>query len=65
MAFTAEEFQAWLVEKREREARGAAGHIMSINGQDAAICLHCSNPFGINDGVITDDAALCYTCLGD
>jgi hypothetical protein len=65
MAFTAEEFQASLSAKHEREAHDAVGHVVNINGDEAATCLHCSNPFGINEGVITDDASPCYACLGD
>jgi len=58
-----EELSTFLTQRREREAKGAAGHIIEIDGKDAAICLHCKNPFSPEDGVITDDAAICFTCL--
>ena len=63
MPFTKEEKRKWHDEKRRRENAGNSAHLH--HGQRAAICLHCSNPFSINDGVITDDAAICDVCLGD
>lgn len=61
MAFTDEERRAWREEKRARERRAEPVQV----AVPLAICLHCRNPFGIGDGVVTKDAALCDVCLGD
>ena len=63
MPFTEEEKRKWHDDKRRRE--NGSNDADLHRAQHAAVCLHCSNPFSINDGVITDDAAICYVCLGD
>lgn len=61
MPFTDEEKRAWHDEKRARERQIQPLHRPS----PVAVCVHCQNPFGINEGVVTDDVALCDTCSGD
>ena len=61
MPFTEEERRAWHEEKRAREDRPMPVY----RPLPIAECVNCQNPFGINEGVITDEAALCYICLGD
>lgn len=29
------------------------------------VCVHCQNPFGIGEGVITKEVALCDICASD
>ena len=61
MSFTEDEKRYWHEEKRKREYQAP----VQFRTQPVAICIHCSNPFGIGEGVITDDVALCDTCNGD
>lgn len=61
MPFTDEEKRAWHEQKRAREHRPEPVH----RPAPIAVCVHCQNPFGVNEGVVTDDAALCDICLGD
>jgi len=61
MPFTEEEKRAW------HEAKRAHGHRLRPVHAPApvAVCVHCQNPFGANEGVVTGEAALCDICLGD
>lgn len=60
-AFSEKERRAWLDEKRERERPK-----QSISrSEPVAVCVHCDNPFGITEGVVTDEVALCDVCAGD
>lgn len=61
MPFTEKERRAWHAEKRARERRQERIH----RSEPVAICTNCQNPFGINEGVITDEFALCDICDGD
>lgn len=61
MPFTEEEKQAWHAEKRAREQR----HEPVYRSEPAAVCINCQNPFGVNEGIITDEVALCDICAGD
>ncbi len=61
MAFTPEEIRQWHEEKRRREAKPD----FTFKSAPAAICINCQNPFGINEGVITDEVAICDICNGD
>lgn len=60
MSFTEEERLAWHREKREREQETPPCRPTPI-----ATCVHCQRPFGINEGVITSEVALCDICNGD
>lgn len=60
-AFSEEEKQAWLDEKRDRERLRQP----TLRSTPVAVCVHCHIPFGINEGVMTDEFALCDVCLGD
>ena len=62
MPFTEEEGRRRHEDKRARERTNEPP---PWRPQHAAICVHCHNPFGHNEGVITEDAALCDLCLGD
>ena len=61
MPFTDEEKRRWHEEKMKREYRP----VPTFRSQPVAVCVHCQNPFGINEGVITPDAALCDVCNGE
>ena len=61
MSFTAEEKRRWREEKKMRENRPTA----AVRSEPIAVCVHCQNPFGINEGVITPEVALCDVCNGD
>ncbi|MBR0550886.1 hypothetical protein [Stakelama marina] len=61
MAFTDEEKRRWHDEKLSRERRPEPGY----RSEPIAICIHCQNPFGINEGVISGEVALCDLCNGD
>ena len=61
MPFTDEERRKWHEDKRAREHR----HQGFPRPTPAAICVHCDNPFGIGEGIITDEVALCDICSGD
>lgn len=59
--FSEEEKQTWLDEKRDQERPK-----QSILGSGpVAVCVHCNNPFGVAEGVVTDEVALCDVCAGD
>ena len=61
MPFTDDEKRRW----HEAKRMGEHGSERAYRSEPVAICLHCQNPFGINDGVITDEVALCDVCNGD
>ena len=61
MPFTDNEKRRW----HEAKRKGERGPEPAYRSQPVAICLHCQNPLGINDGVITDEVALCDVCNGD
>ena len=61
MPFTEEERARWHEEKLRRERRPAATYM----SPPAATCIHCHNPFGISEGVITPEVAICDVCNGD
>lgn len=60
MPFTPEEIQQWHEEKRRRETKPEPSKRAPI-----ATCLHCHQPFGIGEGIIVGDIALCDRCNGD
>lgn len=61
MSFTPEEISKWHQDKRRRDAKPD----LVFKSTPVAICIHCKNPFGISEGVITDEVALCDVCNGD
>jgi hypothetical protein len=61
MPFTEEEKLAWHAEKRTREQRQKPIY----RSEPVAVCVHCQNPFGISEGIMTDEFALCDICDGD
>ena len=61
MSFTEEEKRAWHEAKRQREQEPMPVH----RSTPIAVCIHCHNPFGLNEGVVTDDVEMCYICIGD
>lgn len=64
MSFTPEERRQWHEQKRRRENGNGNAHD-EWEGNPASVCLHCGNPFGAGNGVVTEDAAICDICLGD
>jgi hypothetical protein len=61
MAFTDEEFEAWLDAKLAREFRPTPG----LRDRPVATCTHCQRPFSITEGMIADQVAICDVCNGD
>ena len=61
MPFTDEEKRRWHDAKRKREYRSN----QAFRSESVAVCAHCQNPFGINEGVVTSEAAICDVCNGD
>jgi len=61
MPFAKEEKRRWHDEKMQRENRAVGAY----RSMPIATCIHCQNPFGINQGVITDEIAMCDVCNGD
>ena len=61
MPFTDEDFEAWHKRKLRREVRPAP----EFRSLPVATCVHCHRPFGITEGVITDEVAICDICNGD
>jgi hypothetical protein len=59
--FADEEKRRWHEEKRKREHRPEH----SCRSAPAESCVHCHQPFGIGEGVITDEVELCDLCNGD
>jgi hypothetical protein len=62
MPFTDEERRRWHEEKLARER---APEPPPWRPLPVAVCVNCHNLFGYNEGVVTDEAALCDLCLGD
>jgi hypothetical protein len=61
MPFTDDEFRDWHRAKQEREFKPIA----VLKSEPVATCVHCHLPFGINEGVVTEEVALCDICNGD
>ena len=61
MPFTEEERRLWREEKRRREERTPS----RFQPEAIAVCVCCQNPFGINDGIVTEEVAICDVCNGD
>ena len=59
MSFTPEEIKKWHEDKLRREAPAPN---RPTSQTPVAICIHCQRPFGINEGVMTSDVAICDTC---
>lgn len=58
MPFTDGEKRLWHNEKQVRERPEPK----VFNTEHIATCVHCHNPFGLGEGMITDEVALCYIC---
>lgn len=61
MAFTEDEFEAWHRAKLQRETRPP----VATPSSPVATCVHCHGDFGITEGTITDEVAICDVCNGD
>jgi hypothetical protein len=59
--FTDEEFRRWHEEKQKREHRAPVEFL----DPPIAVCVHCDQPFGITQGVVTDQVGICDVCNGD
>ena len=60
MPFTTEERLAWHAEKSREERPPSL-----FKPEPIGVCVHCHQPFGSNEGIVTDDFALCDICFGD
>lgn len=67
MPFTDAEKQNWLRERREAADKIEADRVRAFEearrANAVATCIHCGNPFGLTEGIITDDVEMCYICL--
>jgi hypothetical protein len=61
VSFTDEERRRWHEEKRRREERPLSAY----RGTPVATCVHCQNDFGLSEGKITAEFAICDICNGD
>ena len=61
MPFADDEKRLWRDAKEKWERRPTP----VFRSEPIAVCVHCQNPFGISEGVITPDVALCDVCNGD
>ena len=61
MAFTEEEFRKWHAEKQKRECRPS----QKVSSLPIAECVVCQNPFGVSEGTIAHEVAICDGCNGD
>lgn len=61
MSFTDEEKRRWHADKSRRERKPTP----TFAATPIAVCVHCHQPFGISEGVLTPDVALCDICNGD
>jgi hypothetical protein len=61
MAFTQEEFEAWYEAKHRRESRP----VPEYRSPPLAECVSCQRAFGISEGTITNEVAICDICNGD
>lgn len=64
MPFTNKEREQYLAEKKKREF-AHCHDTTRCRPEAVAVCVHCQNGFGVNEGVITDDVSICDVCLGD
>ena len=63
MPFTDEERRKWHEEKRRRENDSLP--LPTSNRPAVTTCVHCGQPFGWGEGIITDEVSLCYRCNDD
>ena len=67
MTFKPEEVEEWHRNRRAESDKSEAGrraeHSRAHRASAIAVCLHCHNPFGFGEGVITDEVQMCYICL--
>jgi hypothetical protein len=61
MPFTKEEFEAWHKAKLDREWRPTP----EFRDPPIATCVHCHRHFGITEGMVTDEFAICDICNDD
>jgi len=61
MPFTTDEFEAWHTAKLQRELRPKS----HLREDPIATCIHCQRPFGITEGIVTEEVAICDICNGD
>lgn len=63
MSFTDEERRKWHEEKRKQEEHDPR---QSRSARPAVTdCIHCGQPFGLGEGIITEEVSLCYQCNDD
>ncbi len=60
LPFSDEERARWHEEKRARETPPPLPRPDPV-----AVCVSCQLPFGINEGVVTEEAAMCDVCNGE
>jgi cytochrome c553 len=69
MPFTPNEIEQWHRERRtasDKIEAERARHWEEVRRASAiAVCISCHNPFGINEGYISDEVEMCYVCIGD
>jgi hypothetical protein len=63
MPFSEKERAQYLAEKRKRES-GVHRDAMQTRPQRAHVCVHCQKSFGVGEGSVSGETAVCDTCLG-
>lgn len=67
MTFTPKEIEEWHRNLRAESAQIEAGRKMdrerARRAAATAVCIHCHNPFGSGEGLITEEVQMCYICL--
>lgn len=58
MDFTDEDRWAW-----QEQRRSNGGSATETDFQITNTCLHCGRQFGMSEGVVMEDVAICGTCL--
>ncbi len=63
MPFTDKERAQYLAEKRKREG-GVHRDAMQSRPPRVHVCVHCQNLFGVDEGSVSGEIAVCDACLG-
>jgi hypothetical protein len=63
MPFSDKERAQYLAEKRKRES-GVHRDATQTRPPRVQVCVHCQNSFGVGEGSVSGEIAVCDACLG-
>jgi hypothetical protein len=63
MPFSDKERAHYLAEKRKRES-GVQHDAMQTRTPRVHVCVHCQSSFGVGEGSVSGEIAVCDACLG-